>query len=1082
MNVVTGNGYSRILGVLFACVVLLCGPGCSAQSRWERRESASGSDAANTRRELRIQARQGAARPWLGVKAGDAANESGVKGALVDWVAAGSPAEKAGILKDDIITHVGDTAVTDAAALVRTAASLRAGLEYRFTVVRSGKPLVLLVRPELRSEGGGRFADDASGGEITDEPAPRKGPLDINVLRYAFIDPKTRVVTFVGTYDPAYNTGPIPYEDYLVVAVQHPYPSFSLEPPTETLEALRQAAGVIDADMKRLQDVEYANQWAQKAANLLINDPSLAADNKRFFKHCARELGVTGDELKRMHDAATGKIEMPPTEFMGLAAKMIRGIGLVQAGDALGVLAAGGTPEEMLSQMADKLGLSSQYNELAMRGLSPEQFRKEEIILCISEICRHFEAPENEIQSHITAIRSGESADLIIDYMGRKLSDFITNKSGRRMINGLVLGPGVMAKLYGLPVPKAELVFDDLPSDSLLGDVFFKSDYRLKSICTFPDARDSVPAHLTQHELMQREATAAVNRKLCSVDVRAGNRLVPGEVAMRVSPSGDVVEFGVSRIKVLGWIIEMQGSADTETSDFVSASLSKYADRLTQYYDDYARAYPEWHKLSEAAKIIALARWAANNGYVLKTARESGAKVNQPRLVDGFWSAVFEAGETGQYLTFIAEGGASFGRDEGESWLRAQQDVTVTSDAAKQLAASAIFAEQALGAAVSGGLESARELAEKSAQAMTGEIDLNRLPSLEGVPTPSEPASYAAATAAAIEEAAQCLDRISSAAKEMERAQQIAAASPEEAEKVRQQAAKAQDEARERLNQILEQVRNYRSDPSRASEALVVLRSGSAAVTPIGGSVPPPSGSAGGADSSNDGWSTPAASAEDWKVLVGQLDDVNRQIAAAREALVKLNASIQADRKLFEEWEKSASEGLDRCVSMIADVALDFGISGIAERQDTLYKLAQKLPGKPEDVIEKYRFTASLAQRLKEAKAVSDVAGLAERENKTEAELWETFRDGVSQLSGLFSLDDTIPGKWWKYGILAVDTAYNLTDLRLSWKNVKALESNNERYAEAVRKLSDRLKDLVERQKEIRKKIDAGGMPEKISN
>jgi predicted Rossmann fold flavoprotein len=76
---------------------------------------------------------------------------------------------------------------------------------------------------------------------------------------------------------------------------------------------------------------------------------------------------------------------------------------------------------------------------------------------------------------------------------------------------------------------------------------------------------------------------------------------------------------------------------------------------------------------------------------------------------------------------------------------------------------------------------------------------------------------------------------------------------------------------------------------------------------------------------------------------------------------------------------------------MFADLAIDLSAGPLADRYDTMHELAKKLPGKPEDVIEKYRYLASLAQRLKEAKATNDVAGLAKRENKTEAEISDFF-------------------------------------------------------------------------------------------
>ncbi|HEX2986855.1 MAG TPA: hypothetical protein VHS06_01610, partial [Chloroflexota bacterium] len=104
----------------------------------------------------------------------------------------------------------------------------------------------------------------------------------------------------------------------------------------------------------------------------------------------------------------------------------------------------------------------------------------------------------------------------------------------------------------------------------------------------------------------------------------------------------------------------------------------------------------------------------------------------------------------------------------------------------------------------------------------------------------------------------------------------------------------------------------------------------------------------------------------------------------------------------------------------------------------------------------------------------NDFAGLAEREGKTDTEIYEELRDGVGQISGLLGLDSTVPGMFWKYGSLACDMAYNLTELRLGWKNVSALEENNTRYAEAVKKLAARMRELEERAKELRRKIEAG--------
>ncbi len=136
------------------------------------------------------------------------------------------------------------------------------------------------------------------------------------------------------------------------------------------------------------------------------------------------------------------------------------------------------------------------------------------------------------------------------------MSNFITNRAGSKMINGLVLGPELLAKFYQLPsVPHSNLVFTNVTSDSLLGDVLFKSDYRLKSLCAYPDARAKFPGHLTELEFMQKYGQQQGYDLPAGSGAMAGHRLVPGEVTMHVSPDGQAVAFPSSQVKVIGWII-----------------------------------------------------------------------------------------------------------------------------------------------------------------------------------------------------------------------------------------------------------------------------------------------------------------------------------------------------------------------------------------------------------------------------------------------------------------------------------------------------------------------------------------------
>ncbi len=1005
----------------------------------------------------------------LGIAITDAPEDAAAKGVLIQGIKAYSVAENAGLSVGDIIVEFDGAPVTQAAQLKLTVAGLAEDSSHDITFMRDNRQMKTTVKL----------------GENTTifraAVPPRRGPLDINTLKYVVIDPQTRVVTFIGGYDPAYATGPIPYADILEDVLANPYPSFSLEPSDQQRAEFAKVDQMISADIARMySNPDYCNQMGQKLVNLLLHDTSLTVDNRRFFRNMGSALGMTGDDLKRLYDAAAGKIQMSQAESFNLFAKLMRGAGLPDVADAMLAFAKGGTPDDIIFGMCEAMNLKPQYDRLAKQmiagSITYEKFKDEAIILAMSAICRRFGSPESEIQSRASSVRSGaQSNDVMIDYFSDEMSNFITNKAGARMINGLTLSPELMAKLYNLPIPRVSLVFTNVPTDSYLADALFRADYLLKTLCSNPDVSDKVAGHMTDQEFLQKEA-ARQNYDLPSgSEVGVGNRLVPAEVKMRVSPGGDVVAFQNAHVKVVSWVRESGGRASSgPAAEFIRTAVPKYGQYLTEHYDEYARVYPEWHKASEVAKCVALARWARANNYRLVVQDTSDESVPLPRQIPGFWTAVLHTDGVKASLTVVEQGGASFAEDEGEAWVQPQQDDSVTSDISRQLVASTVLAEQAAISATNGDLETARELADKSARAMTGDIDLNMLPALSEIPMPGEPATYAAADAELINRASACLDDMKTAQQNLQRAQTLQSTSPQEAAALQQQATRQQDDAQAKLQELVSKASVLKAHPSYASAVVVSLRSGTPMVIPTGGvSSAPQTG----------GTSTPmapqTATQEDWPTRIArlktQLDDIDKQVESTRTALLRLNATIQADTRQYEAWEKAAEDGFDRCVGTAADLAIDFGAGLLSERYETIYELAKKLPDPPADLIEKYRHLAELARRMQQAKATGDLDNLANRENKTDAEVFETIRDGIGQLSSLLGLDKTVPARAWKYGSLAVDMAYNLTELSLSFKNVTVLEHNQELQRQAVEQLAEKMRRLVEEKKALRAKIEQEG-------
>ncbi|MFA6450052.1 MAG: PDZ domain-containing protein, partial [bacterium] len=161
--------------------------------------------------------------PWLGIGMKDAPRDWGVEGVLATDVAAESPAYQAGILAGDIITGINGLPVRSVSDLQKVLSVITTGQIFKVTVRRGGQSNDISVEAQEKPAAG-----------VVSSSAKRR-LSDINILKYAFIDPQSRSVILVGKYDPDYKTGPIPYYELLNDAISSPYPWFSLEPTQETL-------------------------------------------------------------------------------------------------------------------------------------------------------------------------------------------------------------------------------------------------------------------------------------------------------------------------------------------------------------------------------------------------------------------------------------------------------------------------------------------------------------------------------------------------------------------------------------------------------------------------------------------------------------------------------------------------------------------------------------------------------------------------------------------------------------------------------------------------------------------------------
>ncbi|MDF2829034.1 MAG: trypsin-like serine protease with C-terminal domain, partial [Mycobacterium sp.] len=86
------------------------------------------------------------AHPSLGLTARSVSN-SVASGAQVANVTVGGPAEKAGLLENDVVVKVGDRKVADADEMIVAVRQLKIGQESPIEVMRDGRPVTLMITP-----------------------------------------------------------------------------------------------------------------------------------------------------------------------------------------------------------------------------------------------------------------------------------------------------------------------------------------------------------------------------------------------------------------------------------------------------------------------------------------------------------------------------------------------------------------------------------------------------------------------------------------------------------------------------------------------------------------------------------------------------------------------------------------------------------------------------------------------------------------------------------------------------------------------------------------------------------------------
>jgi len=958
---------------------------------------------------------------------------------VVAGVIPGSPAEAAGILPGDVILDVAGGAVTNVVMLQRWVAVASArGVKLDLGLERAGRALKVQVGTALLAVPAAQGAVSRPGfAAPAVTPTPGQG---FNVLRYAALDPRSGEVVCWGDYDPAYSTGAIPYEALLAEALRNPSPSFSLEPTPAGRSAGQELDRRIASDADRMaRDAAYAQQFALRLLQVLGKDLAQRPDGQRFAARCGKAFGLTPAEAMDVLQPEQGKQARGINGYMTLIAKAVRHFNAPVAADALLTMIAGD-----IWGALDQLGVGTEGRSVrdafqAGRMPKDQAFAKLEALVWKGFLAKTSLTPS---AAEAELARRGPAA--FTPWAQERFTTWVSDKVYTQMMDGLVLGEEAIHRLYpGLPALQLQPVcLDGLDPKSNLAQVFMRADVAMKSILALSDLANRVPGHRSQAEYHQA-FLAQRGKGGAGGGLRARTWLQPGAVELRVDPQGALVRFGEAQMGIRSQMLEDTGRFGSLQQE----GLNAYATEVSSRYEAYARVEPELHRLREAAKVLALARWARARGLTLRSASGNGEGA-LGMVPKGFVQATFLMEGERLFLQPAAVGGVDFSSQRGEGWVKAQPEAGVVPSALGQLQASAALAGQAADRALAGDLTGARELAQRSADAMTGRLQGGALPNLP-MPTAVEAFPMAQASTG-------LLGRVQSTTA---RLQQAGPGTPET------------EAARVELQGLRDQSQRLATTPQAAPQVVALLRAPGPlpqAATPVVTPEPTPAPVVG-----------KALSPEDRRRLLEETTALRNELCRIRGQFQKLNANIQADQAQRKTWEEEIEGAYGRAWDRLTkDIMVDAFAGVLLDRWN-------KVVGKGLRSAEERAKLAKAAQVLKTmqlARNYQDFADWASLESVDAAYVREGLTQVFDQVEGeevtrqmlMRWLKRPIPkGTMDYYGAAknVVDTAFDLTAEGFAWARLRQMDRNSDGFLKAVKALAHRQTQVLEgihaREKEL---------------
>ena len=676
-------------------------------------------------------------RTYLGIRQQESSG-----GIAITAVEANSPAARAGLRAGDIILSLNGIAVRSSQELQSAARTMTPYTPAALVISRGGAVLHITVLPTgilrlaVTDMPAHPFVIPGVPDSVPPAPSSAVEAMDqINVLRQVIIDPATGRLELVGAYDSRYATGPIPYLDLLKTALQYPAPGLSLNLRPETMAVYQELR---NRDASPIS----ASNLATKALLLLYGHPGLERERQGLIRAYAEQFSITPQEYAAMYnfftlDNQTGAV---PPDIARIQERIFRHLDYSVLADAYAIISGGSA--------------DGAVRALQLLGRTPGEYPGSPAVQAYFAMQEQLNGkPVQWAMDRRADVERQNQNELLIRLQRQMLPEW--DRSRQKNVNVNVLTKLILSNEASMilgDIPQgveSEIYGKDIDTSSQLCRILYEADYAMKSRQVFPQLFTSLPGAVTPYEYMAMTATGdrfeAFNRP-----VRYW--LEPRKVEMEFSPDKRVVTFGSADIRMLAHVLEKDTMQDDDFTAERAADVNwdAWCDQLSDNYDAYAAIVPSFHKLREAAKVIALARWLRAENMAVDLAGVAQEKWTPPSRVPGFWVYGFTLQLLDGNATklrawrYNATGGVVF--KPKSNWTQYTPSTTSETKVSNQLVLSASLGQKAVQAAKTGHLENAKYLAELSAQAMNGSLtkqDLAKLniPVPEAKMTPVAPAN-----------------------------------------------------------------------------------------------------------------------------------------------------------------------------------------------------------------------------------------------------------------------------------------------------------------------------------------------------